>query len=90
MPQRGSFKPPAEPVVKPYGCDSPYRISHCFLISLSIRTLKFVVLATFTPISVQLLALKFIPASNEPSGMLKSNQRLDWTFGGCREGQICE
>ena len=22
MPQRGSFKPPAEPVVKPYGCDS--------------------------------------------------------------------
>jgi hypothetical protein len=21
MPQRGSFKPPAEPVVKPYGCD---------------------------------------------------------------------
>ena len=24
----------------------------------------------------------------ERRGMLKSNQRLDWTFGDCREGQI--
>ena len=28
---------------------------------------------------------KFIPAGNKPSGMLKSTQRLDWTFGDCRE-----
>ncbi|KAI4449683.1 hypothetical protein C823_004212 [Eubacterium plexicaudatum ASF492] len=27
MPRRGSSKPPAEPVVKPYGCDFGYYIS---------------------------------------------------------------
>ena len=28
MPRRGSSKPPAEPVVKPYGCDSVPPLTH--------------------------------------------------------------
>ena len=30
----------------------------------------------------------FIPVGNEPSGLLKANLWLAWTFGDCRKGLI--
>mgnify|MGYP007083675846 CR=1 FL=1 len=62
MPRRGSSKPPAEPVVKPYGCDfylgnfSKYNKEHpLFIIN---RVTYFIVLTALFIMSMETLPFK--------------------------------